>query len=143
MSREDEALHANTLRIENKVDRILQAFEMMVEPEKLDERMEMDRLDIPAFLRRDPDANLADHLQPELKTDAKANEVHIDDPWVHRTAGMRCRTCVFYVPKVPGDELTPGRELGRCRRSAPTMKGFPAVFPADWCGEHRLDENKL
>jgi hypothetical protein len=32
--------------------------------------------------------------------------------------------------------------IGRCRRHAPTMSGFPVVFQADWCGDHRLDENK-
>jgi len=33
--------------------------------------------------------------------------------------------------------------LGRCRRNAPTMKGFPAVFQGDWCGEHKLDGSKI
>jgi hypothetical protein len=33
--------------------------------------------------------------------------------------------------------------LGRCRRHAPTMSGYPAVFRTDWCGDHKLDENKL
>jgi len=23
------------------------------------------------------------------------------------------------------------------------MSGYPVVFVNDWCGEHRLDENKL
>jgi hypothetical protein len=57
---------------------------------------------------------------------------------------MRCLTCIFFVPKtgnVPGflDEPV----LGRCRRHAPTMNGFPVVFENDWCGDHKLDENKL
>ena len=34
-------------------------------------------------------------------------------------------------------------ELGRCRKHAPTMGGYPAVFARDWCGDHKLDENKL
>lgn len=34
-------------------------------------------------------------------------------------------------------------ELGRCRRHAPTVNGFPAVFESDWCGDHKLDENKI
>jgi hypothetical protein len=34
-------------------------------------------------------------------------------------------------------------KIGRCRRHAPTMNGYPAVKPDDWCGDHRLDENKL
>jgi len=33
--------------------------------------------------------------------------------------------------------------LGRCRRHAPTMNGYPAVFNTDWCGDHKLDENKI
>lgn len=33
--------------------------------------------------------------------------------------------------------------FGRCRRHAPTMSGFPAVFGHDWCGDHKLDETKI
>ena len=33
--------------------------------------------------------------------------------------------------------------LGRCRRYAPTMNGWPAVFSTDWCGNHKMDENKI
>jgi len=33
--------------------------------------------------------------------------------------------------------------LGRCRRRSPTINGFPAVFNVDWCGDHKLDENKI
>ena len=69
------------------------------------------------------------------------------DPWVARSAGMRCRTCVFYVLKQPTEAASGGlktpKELGRCRRHAPTMGGYPAVFPDDWCGDHKLDENKV
>lgn len=74
-----------------------------------------------------------------------------EDPWKNRAKGMRCATCIFYVPKVPltadglllsdHQRLAPP-EIGRCRRHAPTMSGFPAVFPMDWCGDHRLDEAK-
>ncbi len=66
--------------------------------------------------------------------------IQVKDPWKNRSAGMRCKTCVFYVPKVAKEGVT---EIGRCRRNAPTLKGFPAVFPMDWCGEHRIDEEKL
>ena len=58
------------------------------------------------------------------------------DNWAGRSTGMICGTCVFYVPKGKGI-------IGRCRRNAPTMKGFPAVYPTDWCGEHRLNEGTL
>ena len=74
-----------------------------------------------------------------------------NDPWKHRSSGMRCATCMYFVVKVkPAGEVadtlaTTGDsgQLGRCRRNAPTMKGFPAVFEADWCGDHKLDENKI
>lgn len=79
----------------------------------------------------------------------------IPDPWVHRDKSMRCKTCMWYVEKEPkpkfefimkGDTVTDMVEkpkLGRCRRHAPTMNGYPAVFPTDWCGDHKLDENKI
>lgn len=38
---------------------------------------------------------------------------------------------------------TPTPEFGRCRRHAPTMSGYPAVFGHDWCGDHKLDEESL
>lgn len=64
-----------------------------------------------------------------------------EDNWADRDQGMRCLSCVFFVPKLDRG----GREslLGRCRRHAPTNTGFPVVFPTDFCGDHRLDENKL
>lgn len=69
------------------------------------------------------------------------------DPWVHRSANMRCRTCMYFVRKIAAaSEPQPGAGvsgiLGRCRRHAPTMSGFPAVFEHDWCGDHKIDETK-
>ena len=61
-----------------------------------------------------------------------------DDPWEHRSEGMRCRTCMWYVAKKGG-----GREIGRCRRHSPTMSGYPAVYPGDWCGDHKVNEAAL
>ena len=58
------------------------------------------------------------------------------DNWEHRSKNMLCKTCMYFVEKSGG-------LIGRCRRSNPTMKGFPALFPTDWCGEHKIDENKL
>ena len=63
------------------------------------------------------------------------------DPWKHRSEGMRCKTCIWFVPKQPNNKL--GYDLGRCRRHAPTMGGYPAVYVNDWCGDHRIDENKI
>lgn len=60
------------------------------------------------------------------------------DPWKHRSSGMHCDTCMWFIKK---DGAVHG--LGRCRRHAPTMNGYPAVFVDDWCGDHKLDENKV
>lgn len=70
------------------------------------------------------------------------------DPWAHRVKGMRCATCMWFVAKAterkPGDSSGTGPlVLGRCRRHAPTMSGYPAVFENDWCGDHKLDETKI
>jgi hypothetical protein len=62
------------------------------------------------------------------------------DPWKHRSSGMRCATCIWFVPKQKAEGET---QVGRCRRHAPTMNGYPVVFLGDWCGDHRLDENKV
>jgi len=62
------------------------------------------------------------------------------DPWKHRSMSMRCGTCMFFVPKV--SDVPRNVALGRCRRHAPTMSGYPVVFSHDWCGDHKLDENK-
>lgn len=75
------------------------------------------------------------------------------DPWKHRSENMACKTCMWFVPKAVSEErkrelgFAEGDlklfDLGRCRRHAPTMNGFPAVFVNDWCGDHKLDENKF
>lgn len=62
------------------------------------------------------------------------------DPWKHRSKHMLCQTCMFYVEKTG---TTTSQPIGRCRANAPTMRGFPAVFPADWCGQHKIDENRV
>ena len=59
-----------------------------------------------------------------------------NDPWKHRSAGMTCATCMWSVMKDTS-------ALGRCRRHAPTMNGYPVIYPVDWCGDHKLDETKL
>lgn len=70
----------------------------------------------------------------------------IGDSWAHRSQGMRCRTCMWFAEKERPEgtyRADPRGTLGRCRRHAPTMNGFPAVFQVDWCGDHKLDEMKL
>lgn len=73
------------------------------------------------------------------------------DNWEGRKMHMRCISCIFYVPKKPEVSLTgsskgkvkPPNIVGRCKRHAPTMNGFPVVFESDWCGDHKLDENSI
>ena len=57
------------------------------------------------------------------------------DPWVHRSAGMQCVTCMWFASKVGTVS-----KIGRCRRHAPTLSGYPVVFENDWCGDHKLSE---
>lgn len=61
-----------------------------------------------------------------------------DDLWRHRSANMRCQTCMYFVVKA-----IEGKSLGRCRRHSPTLAGWPAVFSQDWCGDHKIDEEKI
>jgi hypothetical protein len=46
-----------------------------------------------------------------------------------------CETCFYYLEKQGA--------VGRCRRHAPTMSGFPVVYEDDVCGDHKLDADKL
>ena len=66
------------------------------------------------------------------------------DPWKHRSLGMMCCTCMWFAEKIADQavDVDKGCEFGRCRRHAPSMMGYPAVFGSDWCGDHKLDENK-
>jgi len=59
-----------------------------------------------------------------------------NDPWKHRTENMSCSTCMWFILK------NSSNFVGRCRKHAPTISGYPVVFVGDWCGEHKLDENK-
>lgn len=61
------------------------------------------------------------------------------DPWKNRNEGMLCKSCVWFVSKMVRGE---DKGIGRCRRHSPTMNGYPVVFLSDWCGDHKLDENK-
>ena len=55
------------------------------------------------------------------------------DRWIH--GKMVCETCMYYVPKKG--------KVGRCRRHAPTMEGWPAVYgDTDWCGDHKLHSDR-
>lgn len=63
-----------------------------------------------------------------------------NDPWQHRAKTMRCFTCMFFARKHLINRRGEDTWVGRCRRNAPTIKGYPVVFEDDWCGEHKLDE---
>jgi len=69
------------------------------------------------------------------------------DPWAYRPDGLKCKTCIWYVEKqrigTSNSDVNPLASIGRCRRHAPTMNGFVPVYPVDWCGDHRIDENKV
>lgn len=84
-----------------------------------------------------------------LPSEGPVHLLPVPDPWAHRAEGMRCRSCMWWalksitVEKVEGSEGRRKTVLGRCRRHAPTLGGFPAVFADDWCGDHKLDETKL
>jgi len=55
------------------------------------------------------------------------------DKW-DQVTGYCCATCRFFSPK---DDI-----LGRCRRRAPTMAGYPVVYHKhDWCGDHKIGTN--
>lgn len=61
------------------------------------------------------------------------------NPWKRRSEGMKCITCMWFVRKEIREGVT--TKIGRCRRHAPTMNGYPVVFENDWCGDHKLNEN--
>lgn len=72
----------------------------------------------------------------------------MSDNWKHRSENMRCKGCMYFAIKAiqtdtQQQEEPPRGDVGRCRRHAPTMKGFPVVFGSDWCGDHKLDETKI
>ena len=66
-----------------------------------------------------------------------------NDPWKHRSKKMACATCMWFVMKEKSDDSANTAPIGRCRRHAPTMNGYPVVFETDWCGDHKLNENAV
>ncbi len=65
------------------------------------------------------------------------------DNWQHRNSNMRCKTCMWYVEKRRLSQESGLDSVGRCRRHAPTMNGWPVIFATDWCGDHKIDEEKI
>ena len=70
--------------------------------------------------------------------------IKVDDRWMHRSKHMSCITCMWFVAKAKTEPDTAEPTIiGRCRRHSPTMEGYPVVFMTDWCGDHKVDENKI
>lgn len=63
------------------------------------------------------------------------------DNWKHRSQAMRyhCSTCVFFV----SNRFAPELHCGNCHASAPGPDGWPVVNESHWCGDHKLDEEKV
>ncbi len=52
------------------------------------------------------------------------------DNWKHRSSNMKCAICMWFVEKeLELKSIEKG--IGRCRRHAPTMNGYPVVFRSD------------
>lgn len=82
--------------------------------------------------------------QPENRAQGAISGAGTVDPWTNRSSGMKCRTCIWFVTKETSFITKPDVQIvGRCRRHAPTMGGYPVVYQTDWCGDHRIDENKI
>lgn len=84
-------------------------------------------------------------LQEANELDPVCSKVDLasNDPWEHRSKRMKCRTCIWFVKKTSNVIQRKDETIGRCRYHAPTMNGYPVVFEGDWCGDHKLDENKI
>lgn len=76
---------------------------------------------------------------PEMSGGFPANR----DPWRDREIQMKCTRCMWFIEKVPTQGPTNPRIVGRCRRHAPTVGGFPVVYGNDWCGDHRVNEETI
>ena len=74
-----------------------------------------------------------------VEIEDRLNQSISKDPLIHRSKGMRCATGMWFVCK---ESDTP-TIVGRCRRHAPTMNGYPVVYDTDWCGDHKVDETKV
>ncbi len=94
--------------------------------------------DLPPVIGKIPEKAIGPGPHDELPAQA----VPAEDRWRHRSVKMRCSTCMWFVRKAPEFPRL-GAEVGRCRRHAPTMSGWPVMYATDWCGDHKLDENKV
>jgi hypothetical protein len=66
------------------------------------------------------------------------------DNWINKEKKRICKTCVSYIEKETIEDGNTHTIIGRCRKNAPVVgKGFPTVYPDDWCGDHKLDADKI
>lgn len=67
------------------------------------------------------------------------------DLWKDRHLNRRCENCMYWLEKEPKKPSSKTYTIiGRCRRNAPIVQtGYPTTYPDDWCGEHKLDEEKI
>ena len=64
------------------------------------------------------------------------------EKWKHRSKEMKCKTCMWL--SIKPNAIENENKVGRCRRHSPSMNGYPVVYTNnDWCGDHKLDENKI
>jgi hypothetical protein len=47
-------------------------------------------------------------------------------PKPHFHDSLTCSNCHWHT----------GGHVGHCRRNSPGPRGFPIVYPLDWCGEY-------
>jgi len=52
-----------------------------------------------------------------------------------------CGTCMFFALKEPTKKLH--NRIGNCRFHASQEDGHHAVFDSGWCGDYKVDENKI
>jgi len=65
------------------------------------------------------------------------------DNWSDRKSKMKCFSCMWFLAKKIEEGQIIETIIGRCRRHSPTLSGWPVVYSADWCGDFKLDENKI
>jgi len=82
----------------------------------------------------------AEGIESRFEIDQAFEKLKVRDNWQHRSVGMKCATCMWFVEKVPDQGEA---KVGRCRKHAPTLNGWPAMKLTDWCGDHKLDEEKI
>lgn len=104
--------------------------------------MSNEKISDPGKVKEEVEKMMTSTLVGGGRSELKGISFPANDPWANRAKGMRCATCMWSVVKMGSTATEQGR-LGRCRRHAPTMGGFPAVFENDWCGDHKLDELKI